>query len=280
MTEVTRFNWDDLKLLLALAESRTVGRAAERLLIDATTITRRVRKIEDLHNIQLLERVKGGVELTEEADRLVLVARQTGDALERTFKRNSDHDPISGTVRLSATDFMLDLLAKPLAKLASAHSELVLELKPSNDFLSLSQREADVAVRLGESPSDGLIGRRIGKVTLGIYNSRKSSDWGGRWIGWNLPRGETLVEAVLRKHDPKGRVVARVNSFMTQAKLVETGYGVACLPDQWVAARPDLQELRRVVDAGEEECWVLTHEELRRVPRIQAVMKHAASVLK
>ena len=63
-----RLNWGDLKLILALAEAGFVNRAAEKLRVDPTTIPRRIRRLEDRPSLKLIERIKGGVVLTEAAD--------------------------------------------------------------------------------------------------------------------------------------------------------------------------------------------------------------------
>lgn len=277
MTTPMNFDWDDLRLLLALSDAGTVARAAELTGLNVTTVPRRIRRLEKRLGIRLIERIKGGVILTAEAQKFAQLARQTNDGLGELFHPVNVPDPVQGTVRISATDFMIDLLAETFAELCKEHPGLVLELKPTNDVLSLANREADIAVRIGDTLTDGLVGRRIGAIPIGIYVAPGQTEVTDPWIGWQLPRGVTVIETVIGQHDPKARAQITVDSFIQQARFLKAGFGSALLPDPWVAARPEFQGLERIADVHSEDAWVVTHEELHGVPRIAAVMKRIAT---
>jgi len=65
--------------------------------------------------------------------------------------------------------------------------------------------------------------------------------------------------------------------MITQARYVAEGIGVARLPKAYVSRRADLNVLQELGDAPSEPAWVLTHEELRNVPRIKEVMAAVVS---
>lgn len=75
---------------------------------------------------------------------------------------------ISGTVCLTCTDSVLQgLLVPALARFMPAYPALTLELSTSNDFANLSRRDADIALRLTNSPPEHLVGRPQGAALPG-----------------------------------------------------------------------------------------------------------------
>ncbi|MEO1344864.1 MAG: LysR family transcriptional regulator [Pseudomonadota bacterium] len=273
-----KLNWDDLKLVLALAETGYVNQAAERLRLDPTTLPRRLRRIEKSLGVKLIERVKGGVVLAPIADELVETARRVEEAVNHTLSADETTDEVSGIVKVSATDFMFELLAREFASMLSEHPSLQLDMRPGNTYLSIDKRETDVAIRLGGSPTEGLVGRRLAAVETAVYGAQaqRLTDKGSPWLSWNFPRGLVDIDAFINTVDPNGRVVARVDSMITQANYVAAGAGLARLPTAYVEARTDLAGLRRLADAPSVEAWVVTHEELRNVPRVNVVMQAVA----
>ncbi len=274
-----RLDWDDLKLILALAEAGYVNRAAEKLRVDPTTIPRRIRRLERRLDLKLIERIKGGVVLTQAADDLVRVARAVETGVDDALAAPLEAPPVTGAVKLSGTDFMLDVLADVFVELQRRFPGLVLDLKPTNAYLSLDRRETDVAIRQAESPHDGLVGRRLAPIPLGVYAPPGLTDKenGRPWLSWTLPRGVSEICELILQHDPDARIVARVDSMMAQARLSTRGMGCAILPDTYVAVHPEFSALRRIADGPSYPAWVVTHEELRHVPRIREVMTAIAN---
>ncbi|MFQ6552682.1 LysR family transcriptional regulator [Aestuariibius insulae] len=277
-----RLDWDDLKLILALAEGGYVSRAAEKLHVDQTTIPRRIRRLEDRLDLKLIERIKGGVVLTTAADDLVRIAREVETGIDDALSAPLETPSVIGTVKLSGTDFMLDLLMEALVDLQRRFPGLTLDLKPTNDYLSLDRRETDVAIRQADSPHDGLVGRRLPEIPLGIYAPPDLDEEavGKPWLSWTFPRGVNEIDEMILEHDPEARIVTRVNSFMAQARLCLGGMGCVVLPDHYVDAHAELSSLRRIADGPSYPAWVVTHEELRHVPRVREVMRAIADALR
>lgn len=267
-------NWDDLKLILALADAGYVNRAAEQLRMDPTTIPRRIKRMEQQNGVKLVERIKGGVVLTPIANALVQAARGVETAVNTTLAPHDPEQDISGVVKVSATDFILDLIAPELVALQQSHPELVLDLRPTNDFLSIDRRETDIAIRLTERPHDSLVGRRIGVVQLGVFALPQFAENkpGQPWVSWNLPKGLSEIDRVILSFDPEARIVARVDSMIAHARLAVEGMGRVLIPTAYVRARPYLSSLVQIGEAHAETAWVVTHEELRNVPRINKTM--------
>ena len=222
--------------------------------------------------------MNGGVVLAPIADELVETARRVEEAVNHTLSADETTDEVSGIVKVSATDFMFELLAREFALMLSEHPGLQLDMRPGNTYLSIDKRETDVAIRLGGSPTEGLVRRRLAAVDTAVYGAQaqRLTDKGSPWLSWNFPRGLVDIDAFINTVDPNGRVVARVDSMITQANYVAAGAGLARLPTAYVEARTDLAGLKRLADAPSVEAWVVTHEELRNVPRVNVVMQAVA----
>src|SRR6185369_10622998 len=140
----------ELRVLLALSRGRTLGEAAARLEVDASTVFRVVQRTERALGQRVFDRSRDGYRPTDLGLRLV------GHA-----------------VRVSTTDTLLHALVLPtLAPLLAAHPDLVLQMRATNERVDLTQREADIALRATSKPPPHLIGRELGPIRVAVYAPR------------------------------------------------------------------------------------------------------------
>ncbi|SAL21876.1 LysR family transcriptional regulator [Caballeronia peredens] len=155
--DLARLNWDDLRFFLEVARTQRASGAAKRLGVDYTTVARRVRALEDVLGTLLFDKSRsGGFILTAEGQRLLGFV----DSIETTVQSateqiaNTGH-ALSGHVRVGSTEgFGCFFLAPQLARFQDAHPNITIDLLPVPHFVSLSKREADIAVTL-ERPEQG-----------------------------------------------------------------------------------------------------------------------------
>ncbi|SAL61648.1 LysR family transcriptional regulator [Caballeronia terrestris] len=153
----SKLNWDDLRYFLEVARTQRASGAAKRLGVDYTTVARRVRALEDALGTLLFDKSRsGGFVLTAEGQRLLGYV----DAIETTVQSateqiaNTGH-ALSGHVRVGSTEgFGCFFLAPQLARFQDTHPNITIDLLPVPHFVSLSKREADIAVTL-ERPEQG-----------------------------------------------------------------------------------------------------------------------------
>ncbi|MER2269085.1 LysR substrate-binding domain-containing protein, partial [Methylobacterium oxalidis] len=150
------------------------------------------------------------------------------------------------------------------------------------------RREADIAVRPTASPPETLVGRRIAGLGYAVYAApsylsgrREDAVLGEhRWLGPDASLNETVaarwMRATLREVEP----VVRTDSFVSLRDLAVVGLGVALLPCYLGDTSLGLVRLPQAVtlDLGS-ALWLLTHADLRRVARIDAVMTALAAAL-
>ena len=153
----SHLNWDDLRYFLEVARTQRASGAAKRLGVDYTTVARRVRALEDALGTLLFDKSRsGGFILTAEGQRLLAYV----DAMETTVQTATEHvantgHALSGHVRVGSTEgFGCFFLAPHLARFQDAHPNISIDLLPVPHFVSLSKREADIAVTL-ERPEHG-----------------------------------------------------------------------------------------------------------------------------
>ncbi|MEX5541842.1 LysR family transcriptional regulator [Pseudomonas poae] len=265
-----QIDYTDLSLILALVRGGSLARAAALLRVDVSTVFPAVRRLEAALGQTLFEKSRAGYLPTSLASHLAQQAECAEQALEAArIGVEQGGEVISGTVRLTCTDSVLQSLLLPaLAQFMPAYPALTLELSTSNDFANLSRRDADIALRLTRTPPQHLVGRNLGSVA---YRVCASVDYARRhagralaeldWIAPDdfLPDHPTVVWR--REHLPGVRLSYRCNSMLSVTELVRAGLGVAALPDFLLDAH--LQPLGPALAGHDTALWLLTRPDCR-----------------
>ncbi|MBK5408516.1 LysR family transcriptional regulator [Pseudomonas yamanorum] len=265
-----QIDYSDLSLILALVRGGTLARAAALLRVDVSTVFRAVRRLEAALGQTLFEKSRAGYLPTTLATTLAEQAERAEQALEAArVGVEQGGEVISGTVRLTCTDSVLQSLLLPaLAQFMPGYPALTLELSTSNDFANLSRRDADIALRLTKTPPEHLVGRCLGTVS---YRVCASADYARQhagkelaalnWIAPDdfLPDHPTVTWR--RQHLPGVMPAYRCNSMVSVTELVRAGLGVAALPDYLLGA--GLQPLSPPLTGHDTALWLLTRPDCR-----------------
>src|SRR5262245_7864341 len=159
----TVVNWDDLRYILAIAQTRTLSAAARLLRVDHTTVARRLIAIERALKTRLFERTRDGLQPTAAGERAIERAREIEErtvALEREVT-GQDARP-EGLVRLTALDAFFDGFLIPLlGPFYDRYPKIELTLISTMRVLDLTRREADVAIRFSKPKDPKLVARRL-----------------------------------------------------------------------------------------------------------------------
>jgi DNA-binding transcriptional LysR family regulator len=283
-------DWNDLRFALAVATGGSLAAGGRLLGVNHTTVLRRIAALEKRLGARLFERLPTGYSLTPQGEELIEAARGIGDTVGRLELKLAGADlSVSGPVRVTTTDtLMASVLPAIFAELKAAHPGIELEVTTSNQFLNLTRREADVAIRPADDPPPSLFGRRITTVGFAVYTRRgmgrdgkePSMDLNGcRWIEPDDSLSGTAAARWIAAEFPDARVAARADSFVTMAALAEAGLGVAALPCYLGDRSIMLRRLTAPVEAMRSGLWVLTHEHLRRTARIRTFMEFVGAAL-
>ena len=277
-------NWDDLRLFLAVARTGSISAAAKNLGVQHSTVSRRMRQLEEQLGARLIERKRSGYELTQAGENVTAAAtRMEIEALHVEGAMLGKDADLGGTLQVTAINNMASTILMPMfADFSKSHPQLKLHIIVSNNDASLAQREADVAIRLTDSPTDTLIGKRIVTVASTIYGSRDYIEQirlDGRepkWLGvtcCNFHKSWTKQSCGEQPHN-----FYSDDTLLTLAALRE-GLGVSYLPCFMGDADPLLDRYCEPEPAHNLGLWILLHPDLKRTARVLAFRDHMARAI-
>lgn len=274
-------NWDDLRLFLAVARAGSLSGAARAVGVNHSTVFRRIGAFEDSLGVRLFDRLPSGYALTAAGEEMQASAERVEAEIAALDRRVTGQDlRLSGVVRITTVDMLAQgLLPRHLVAFRRAYPDIEIELTVGNATLSLTRREADVALRVGNQPSDTLVGRRVGRLVFAVYGSAQASNATAPlaeqpWIGFDAEHAP-LVRS-LAEFLPEVRPAFRVNSVAAAIAATKTGIGLATLPCGLADPEPGLMRVADLPDDFTLDLWLLTHEDLRRTARIRAFMDFLA----
>ncbi|MEC3949975.1 LysR family transcriptional regulator [Sphingobium sp. HWE2-09] len=278
------FDWDDLRVFLAVARARKVAPAARALGIDATTIARRLARLEKALDAELFELGAGERTLTARGQALLRHAEGAESAALAAMEdvKGQEHR-LAGQVRLSVAEgFGTWVLAPGMGDFNRRHPGIRLDLVTASGFLNPSNREADMAVMLARPQRGRLTVRRLGDYRLHLYASP----------AYLARAGRAAVPADLRDHVLVGYVpefifspeldyldeveagleaTLRSTSIIMQQRMIADGAGIGVLPDFIARRDPGLVPLMAEQVEIIRSFWLVMHGDLRKLARIGAV---------
>ena len=274
-------DWDDLKVLLALARKGSARAAAKELRVSNSTVTRRLDEIESSLHTRLFDRTPDGYKMTASAEQLLPTAEHVEELIMAAERKISGGDQqLEGSIRLTLPDVQaMGFLVERLASFAQQYPGIELELLPSTDALDLSRREADIAIRVMPAnvlPPEHLIGRKVAPVTASTYvhrdllNAENPDDVSHLvWLGRN-PLGQEEKWLADTEY-PTLPVRHSIDSLNLQIEALNCKMGMALMPCFAVYHQRDIV---RVPGAGiihHSDMWVLTHKDLRLSARLRVL---------
>jgi len=279
-------SWDDFRYVKAIADTRTLGGAAQELAVNHSTVFRRLAQIEKGLGSRLFERSRGGYALTPCGEEMVRLAERMGEDIVTFERQVTGHDlRPSGELRVTTNDTaLIHLMTDVFAGFRRAYPEISLDVVVANQALNLSKRDADVAIRATERPPETLIGRRVADIAWAVFaapdkapaNFDPGND--GRevdWIGFGDNLAGLKAAKWLKEHAAPGRVVYRINTVLGLAEAAAAGIGFAILPCFIGASTPGLTSLTPPIEDISGAIWLLTHADLRQTARVRAFMDFA-----
>jgi DNA-binding transcriptional LysR family regulator len=162
----------------------------------------------------------------------------------------------------------------------SLHPGLRVEFVMSDRYLDLSKGEVDVAFRSGDT-DDELVGRKIADSVWAVYATRGYLDRHGTpkqvddlsqhlLVGFEESLGRHRAAQWLKQVAPEARMAARNNSVLGLVSAIKSGVGIGPLPVALGDAEPELVRVLGPIPELARSWRLLTHPDIRRVPRIAA----------
>jgi LysR family hydrogen peroxide-inducible transcriptional activator len=240
-------NLRDLRYLVALADERHFGRAAERCHVSQPTLSAQVRKLEEYLGVPLFERQPRRVTLTEAGERIVERARRLlleADAIVALAK--TDRDPLAGELKLALIPtvgpYLLPHIARRLRKDLPRLKLMLYEYQTAPLLEKLRAGEIEVGILALPVPLDGLEAEPLydEPFTLAVPSGHRLADQ--ERVKVDDLKGETLLllEDGHCLRDQALEVCSRIRvneeqdyratSLETLRQMVAAGHGVTLLP--------------------------------------------------
>ncbi|GAB3541614.1 LysR family transcriptional regulator [Noviherbaspirillum agri] len=273
----------DLELLLALVRGGTLGGAAERLKLDASTVFRAIKRIEKDLGQLLFERSRQGYLPTELARTLAAHAERIEAQLQeaREVACKSSDEP-SGTLRITTTDTILHGLLLPvLGRFTAAYPKIELELVVTNALADLSRRDADVAIRATKKPPEHLVGSRLGTLASAVFAAHAYLERSPQplrlqeadWVALDDALPDHPSVKWRRQHYPKVAPRYRCDSVLSIAGAVLWGLGVGVAPMLLLQDNPQVRIVEGPVPELETDLWLLAHPDIRHLQRVKLLFE-------
>ena len=270
-------NWDDARILLAIARQGSFSGAAAELRIDETTIARRLKRFETSTRSKVFLRRELLQTPTESGAAILRQAERVEAEVARLYSlsRNSIESTVS-RVRLTATSAVAKHYLTPaLPSLVATELNILLSMLCTDQNLSFARWETDMAVRLAR-PQDGrLVMRKLADINYAVFGpsdpalARRLRARPNDWVSYparhaGLP-SMRYVNEQLNGHAP----VLISDEVDIVAAAAAQGLGRVVLSEHIGRVTPGLKRLNGI--PGKREAWLLIHPELRDVPVIRGV---------
>jgi len=268
---------DDLFVLLAIDRAGSMSGAGRALGVAHTTIARQIKGLEARFGTRLLESHGKGLKLTSQGHEVVRVAKQFEEDLWRLERRVSPAEgKLTGKIRLTTVDVLAHVYADRFSRFSKENPQVKLELATGTEIVSLTKREADVALRFAEPREDSLVGRVIDRLAFGVYGRKgvvaSGDDPGAHpWIIYGGAHCARHTEPWRERHARETAVAGSVATPMIMTSMLRSGMGVGLLPHAIGEGDPDLVCLE--ADTGIQiNVWLLVPEAMRHLAHIRAFM--------
>ncbi|MCB9671088.1 MAG: LysR family transcriptional regulator [Alphaproteobacteria bacterium] len=289
MTDKLAAAWDDLRVLLAIARTGSLGRAATELGLTQPTVGRRLDRLEEAIGVPLVRRTARGCELSERALALLPLVERMQEAADGVTRiASSAHNDLAGLVRVATGDLPARFLARRLPELLGGAPGLRLEIVSGAGFVSLERGEADIAVRTVAPAGDGWVVHRLGTVPYAVYAApayvashpevlRPEGQREAAWVGFGA--GSTLRSARwLRDFLGREPDVAFSASLLV-LEGAACGAGLAVLPVYVGDDEPRLRRIGPPLEGLGFDSVLVVHPSSRRLPRVRWVAARLREVL-
>jgi len=284
-------DWDKLKIFHAVAEAGSFTNATINLNISQSAISRQIQSLEQDMKVQLFERHARGLVLTENGEYLYKTAREVISKLkevESTLgeKKNKPSGKLTVTTVVS---FGTTWLTPRIQEFMQLNPEIEIELIFDDKELDLSTRQADIGIWMRRPKQLNYIQKKLIDINYHIYASAKYLEKNGypkslkdlnkhKFIsyGKGAPSPVFNPDWALKlgmKEQKKRKPIMKVNSVYGLLLAVQTGVGLAALPDYMAVSAPSIVKVLPQIQGPRTEAHFVYPQSLKNVARIQTFRK-------
>jgi len=278
-------NWDDMRLFLAVAREGSISGGARTLGVQHSTVSRRMHSLEETLGVRLIERKKSGYELTQAGENLkVAASNMEHEVLQVDSKLGGQDARLLGELRVTAINSMASNLLMPMfTGFNRKYPDVELHIVSSNKNINLVERNADIAIRLTNTPTDALIGKRVATVATTIYASRRYLAEHGKtgkkaeWLGVSCCG---FHQTWTKKKSGAQRHHFYVDDTLLTVAALKQQQGLAYLPCFLGDADSELERVCPPDPQLNLGLWLLIHPDLKETARVIAFCDYLIAAMK
>ena len=281
-------NWDKLKIFHAVAESGNFTKATYILNLSQSAISRQIQSLEQELKTQLFERHARGLSLTENGEYLFKTAHEVISKLkdvESTLidKKNKPSGKLTVTTVVS---FGTTWLTPRIQEFMKLNPEIEIELIFDDEELDLSTRQADIGIWMRRPKQLNHIQKKLIDINYHIYASTKYLEQYGHLknlsdlnkhkfisYGRGAPSPVFNPDWALKlgvKDGKKRKPIMKVNSVYGLLLAVQSGVGLAALPDYMTVSVPNIVRVLPQIEGPKTEAHFVYPQSLKNVARVVA----------
>lgn len=281
-------DWDKLKIFHAVAEAGSFTSATVILNLSQSAISRQIQSLEEDLKVKLFERHARGLTLTENGEYVYKTAHEVISKLKEVETSLGDQkNKPSGKITITTVrSFGTHWLTPRIQEFMQLHPEMEVELIFDDKELDLSTRQADIGIFMRRPKQLNYIQKKLMDINYHIYGSNSYLEKYGmpksiadlskhKFIsfGKGTPSPVYNPDWALKigmKDSKKRKSIMKVNSVMGLLLAVESGVGLAALPDYLVFRSKNLIKVLPKVEGPISEAHFVYPQSLKNVARVQA----------
>ena len=278
-------DWEDLHTILALVRHGSLVKAGAALGVNYTTVARRIVQAEERYGVKLFDRLPQGYAPREVAHKAARQAEQMEQA-EAGFRLHlgGRDASLQGELTITAPQLLIVAhLHRVIADFTALHPQVLVRVLASNELVNLNLREADLAIRISDSPGDTLIGRRLAHQNSAAFaapelaqkiaaNPEMQIDWIG-FGNWGAPPKD--VTSVF----PNSRLRLRMDDMSAVVAATQAGMGVARMPF-FLGRHSGMVQLPLLSVGIYPDIWMVAHKELWSSAKVAAFRRQLVPYFK
>lgn len=263
MTDIAQLDWEDLKIAASLAHTGTYSGAAAELGIDATTVARRIARLERAFSEPLFHAIDGRRRPTARGAEILAHVDAMAAHAEAIRAMPAKQEGISGHVRVTATAGICDRILAPHAvALLTAHPGLSLSILASDANVNFSRYEADLAIRMARPQRGGFAIRKLAAIPIMLFEADRP-DRDAIVCGYPGNLDETPEMVALDRFGLKKKERFISNSATAIRTVLASGAATAVMP-VFGEDLDFLSKLHKTPLEARREAWLLTQPHLKR----------------
>ena len=281
-------DWDKLKIFHTVAEAGSFTKATIVLNLSQSAISRQIQSLENDLKIKLFERHARGLSLTDNGEYLFKTAHEVISKLKdvENILTETKNRSTGKIVVTTVVSFGTTWLTPRIQEFMKLNPEIEVELIFDDRELDLSTRQADIGIWMRRPKQLNYIQKKLIDINYHIYGSSKYLELNGypknigdlikhKFIsyGRGTPSPVFNPDWALKlgqKDSKKIKPVMKVNSVYGLLLAVQSGVGLAALPDYITVNVSNIVKVLPTVEGPKSEAHFVYPQSLKNVARIQA----------